>query len=66
MTTQIRPRDWEALSAYLDNQLNPGDRKVLESRLIGDPELQSASRELQRTRLVLRQAPKLRAPEAFP
>ncbi len=29
MTTRITTRDWEALSAYLDNQLNAKDRDRL-------------------------------------
>jgi anti-sigma factor RsiW len=33
MTNQINPRDWEALSAYLDGQLAPKERQRLEARL---------------------------------
>jgi anti-sigma factor RsiW len=63
--TRITMRDWEALSAYLDNQLKTKDRLRLESRLNHDPELRSALEELRRTRLVLRSQPPLRAPRNF-
>lgn len=65
MTTRIMIRDWEALSAYLDNQLKAKDRVRLESRLNQDPELRSALQELRRTRAVLRSQPRLRAPRNF-
>ncbi len=65
MTTRITIRDWEALSAYLDNQLKAKDRVRLESRLKENPELRSALEELRRTRAVLRSQPRLRAPRNF-
>ena len=65
MTTRITIRDWEALSAYLDNQLRAKDRVHLESRLNENPELRSALEELRRTRVVLRSQPRLRAPRNF-
>jgi hypothetical protein len=65
MTTRITIRDWEALSAYLDNQLKPKDRVRLESRLEQSPELRSALEELRRTRAVLRSQRRLRAPRNF-
>jgi anti-sigma factor RsiW len=65
MTTRITIRDWEALSAYLDNQLKTKDRVRLESRLNENPELRSALDELRRTRAVLRSQPRLRAPRNF-
>lgn len=58
-------RDWEALSAYLDNQLKAKDRVRLESRLNESPELRSALEELRRTKAVLRSQPRLRAPRNF-
>lgn len=65
MTTRITTRDWEALSAYLDNQLKAKERVRLESRLQENPELRSALQELRRTRLVLRSQSPLRAPRNF-
>jgi hypothetical protein len=65
MTTRITIRDWEALSAYLDNQLKPKDRVRLESRLEESPELRTAFDELRRTRGVLRSQKLMRAPRNF-
>ena len=65
MTTQIAPRDWEILSAYLDNQLNDKERNRLEMQLQGNLELRQALEEMRRTRTILRHAPRLRAPRNF-
>jgi hypothetical protein len=65
MKTRISKRDWEALSAYMDEQLTTPERSRLESRLQSDPNLQMALEELQRTRAVLRSLPKLRAPRNY-
>jgi hypothetical protein len=63
--TQLTPREWEQLSAYLDNQLNPHDRARLEHRLKGDPDLTRDLVDLRKTCLILRNSPKLRAPRNF-
>jgi anti-sigma factor RsiW len=65
MTTRISPRDWEALSAYLDDQLNPKDRSRLEARLSSESDLSEGLDELRKTRLILRSAYKVRAPRNF-
>ena len=65
MTTQITPRDWETLSAYLDDQLNASERRELENRLGNNPELSQGLEELRTTRMILRSLPKLRAPRNF-
>jgi anti-sigma factor RsiW len=65
MMTPISPRDWEALSAYLDNQLGPKDRAQLETRLGANPDLRAALDDLRRTRAILRSQPRLRAPRNF-
>jgi hypothetical protein len=65
MTTQITPRDWETLSAYLDDQLNASERRVLENRLGNNPELSQGLEELRTTRMILRSLPILRAPRNF-
>ena len=65
MTTQITPRDWETLSAYLDDQLSAPERNELENRLGNIPELNQGFEELRSTRMVLRSLPKLRAPRNF-
>ena len=65
MTTQITPRDWETLSAYLDDQLSAPERRELENRLGNNPELNQGLEELRQTRMILRSLPKLRAPRNF-
>ncbi len=65
MATQITPHDWEAVSAYLDHQLSEKARTQIEARLYSEPELQEALESLRRTRLVLRNAPRLRTPRNF-
>ncbi len=62
---KISTRDWEALSAYLDDALPPRERERLAARLRNEPALQEALTSLKRTRSVLRAAPRLRAPRNF-
>lgn len=65
MRTNVSDREYESLSAYMDGQLSPGEQRRLEERLRAQPELQVALDELQRTRTLLRQAPRRRAPRSF-
>lgn len=65
MTIHITPRDWEALSAYLDGQLAPKERQLLETRLQARADLRAALEELRRTREVLRARLPVRAPRNF-
>jgi hypothetical protein len=65
MNNQITTRDIELLSAYLDNQLSSKDRTQLETRLKTDPALRKELQELNRTRLLLRQLPRIRAPRNY-
>jgi anti-sigma factor RsiW len=65
MTKQISPRDWEALSAYLDGQLTPKERQKLEARLQLGGDLRSALEELRRTRAVVRAHLPMRSPRNF-
>ncbi len=65
MTMNISPRDWEALSALLDDQLNPNERARLERNLKDRADLRTALEELRQTRALLRSAPRLRAPRNF-
>jgi anti-sigma factor RsiW len=65
MTKNISMREWETLSAYLDEQLPAKERARLETRLGQAPELRSALEDLRRTRTVLRSQPKVRAPRNF-
>lgn len=61
----IAPSDYEALSAYLDNELSPRERSRLEQRLQGDAALQAGLADLRHTRAILRAQPRLRAPRNF-
>ena len=65
MKNQTTSRDYELLSAYLDNQLGSQEGAYLESRLIADPELQEKFHEISNTRLLLRSMPKIRAPRNY-
>lgn len=65
MTPRIFPDDWEILSAYLDGQLSDRESSQLRQRLDAQPELQRALDELQRTKAVLRSAPRRRVPRNF-
>lgn len=65
MNTQFTPQDIELLSAYLDQELDPGESARLEARLQVEPDLNSALRDLRRTRQVLRSLPVVRAPRNF-
>lgn len=61
----ITERDYEILSAYVDNQLGARERSALESRLADDREFRLALKELRQDRLLLRKLPALRAPRNF-
>jgi hypothetical protein len=65
MINNIKSRDWEVLSAYLDGQLSSREQTRLETRLKQDPDLQSALEDIRQTRNVLRSLPKLRVPRNF-
>ena len=65
MKNQINSRDYELISAYLDNQLGSKERALLEERLIADPELQNELQAISTTRLMLRSLPKQRAPRNY-
>jgi hypothetical protein len=65
MTTRLKPRDWEILSAYLDGQLSPRENARLEARLQADDEMNNSLEQLRRTRVVLRSLPKVRSPRNY-
>ncbi len=64
-TVDLSPRDWEALSAYLDGALSPRQRARLEARLAQEAALAQALAELQALRAALRALPAPRAPRNF-
>jgi hypothetical protein len=65
MMKNLSLRDWEALSAYLDDQLSRKQRARLEGRLQKNPELKAGLDELRSTMAVLQSQPRLRAPRNF-
>jgi hypothetical protein len=65
MNTQISPREWEAISAYLDGQLSAQEKQRFEERLKVSAELRAGLEDIQRTRALLRSLPQKRAPRNF-
>jgi hypothetical protein len=63
--TPLSDRDLELLSAYLDGELRPSEKGALEARLARDETLRAVLDDLQANRLLLRQAPRLKAPRSF-
>jgi anti-sigma factor RsiW len=61
----LSSKDLEILSAYLDDQLKPGEVKRLETRLSENSGLSATLEDLKRTRLMVRSLPKVRAPRNF-
>ncbi len=65
MKKPLPSRDSNILSAYLDDEISPQERARLEDRLQQNPDLRGELEALRRTRLILRAAPKVRAPRNF-
>ncbi|HEX2978760.1 MAG TPA: hypothetical protein VHO48_00720, partial [Anaerolineaceae bacterium] len=65
MNTNLTPKEWQTLSAYLDNQLNERDRRQLEARLQTNSDLREGLDNLRQTRALLRALPKHRAIRNF-
>jgi anti-sigma factor RsiW len=65
MNPRLNPRDFEALSAYVDGALDARQHAALEARLKAEPALTQALRQLQSTRALLRRAPQRKAPRNF-
>ena len=61
----LTPADLEALSAYLDNELDPAHRADLERRLAAEPDLRAELDALRAVVAQLHAAPLLRAPHDF-
>jgi len=60
-----RNKELNMLSAYLDNELNPGDRRRLEKQLDSEPALRERLDNLRRTKIVLGRLARLKAPRNF-
>ena len=65
MKNQFTSRDYELISAYLDNQLGSQENAHLEARLIADPELRKELHEISKTRALVRNLPKVKAPRNY-
>lgn len=61
----MKTRDLELLSAYLDGALPPEQLQHIERRIQDDPQLRAELEALERTRALLRQMPRRRAPRNF-
>ena len=62
---KISHREWIQLSSYLDGALNPKEMNLFEKRIQQNPGLQSALKELQITKNVLKHAPQVTIPRNF-
>ncbi len=65
MKKRLSVQDWQALSAFLDGELSPQENSRLKIRLSEEGDLQEALESLRRTRVILRNSPKIRAPHNF-
>ncbi len=65
MKEQISSQEWILLSSYLDGELNPREKTRVEALLQSRPDVQEAYLSLQRTKNVLRHAPRRRVPRNF-
>jgi hypothetical protein len=65
MNTQLNPKQWQLLSAYLDDQLNPNEKRLVEELLQLNAGAREALDGLQRTRIILRALPKRKSPRNF-
>ena len=65
MKNQMTWRDYELISAYLDNHLGGKERALFEARLNTDAELRKELQGISKTRLLLHSLPKLHAPRNY-
>lgn len=65
MKAPLSSKDYEVLSACLDDQLGPADKMQLEAKLKADSDMRLAFEELTATRTLLRKAKQYRAPRNF-
>ncbi len=61
----MKPQDFDRLSAYIDHQLSPSEKAVLEHRLAHEPELRAALTELRLTVKAVRSLPMVKPPRSF-
>jgi hypothetical protein len=65
MKNQINSRDYELISAYLDNQQGSKERALFEERLKAEAGLRNELHEISTTRLMLRRLPRQHAPRNY-
>ncbi len=65
MLREMKTKDLELISSYLDGELPPEQISRLEQRIQADPELRAALEALQQTRALLRRMPRRRVPRNF-
>jgi hypothetical protein len=65
MKRQLSTKDWELLSSYLDDMLNPREKSRVEMLLSTQPEYKEALEGLRRTKTILHRAPVRKVPRNF-
>ncbi|HWR67024.1 MAG TPA: hypothetical protein VN364_12985, partial [Bellilinea sp.] len=65
MKRQLSTKDWELLSSYLDDMLNPREKSRVETLLSTQPEYKEALEGLRRTKSILHRAPVRKVPHNF-
>jgi len=65
MTNKISQKEWEVLSAYLDNQLSPKERARIEAALRDNQQLREGFEYLNLTRSLVRALPRYRPNRNF-
>lgn len=65
MKRQLSTKDWELLSSYLDDMLNPREKARVELLLSTQPEYKDALDGLRRTKSILHRAPVRKVPHNF-
>jgi hypothetical protein len=64
-TPQLKPKELELISAYLDGQLTESQMEQVRRRLTQDPVFSQAYRDLRATRMALRSAPQIKRRRSF-
>ncbi|MHB1339456.1 MAG: anti-sigma factor family protein [Bellilinea sp.] len=65
MKNKLSSKDWELISAYLDNELAPREKTRAEEYLNTRPEFKEALEGLRRTKTILQKAPVHKVPRNF-
>jgi len=65
MKRQLSTKDWELLSSYLDDELNPREKARVEALLSAQPEYKEALNGLRRTKMILHRTPVRKVPHNF-